>query len=175
MQFVIPEKVVSHFHIRPGDRVADFGAGTGYFLKSLSAAVGDEGAVYACEIQKNLVETMDKYVSHEHLPNVRTIWCDFEKAGGSKIEDDSLDLVIMVNTLFQIEDKPVAIAEALRVLRTGGRFVVVDWTESWAGIGPEPAAVFRQVDTEALLAEAGCTMETTFPAGDHHYGITFRK
>ena len=39
-RFVIPEKVVTHFHIRKGDRVADYGAGSGYFIKILSKLVG---------------------------------------------------------------------------------------------------------------------------------------
>ena len=42
-RFVVPEVVSTHFHIKEGDIVADFGAGSGFFLKILSKAVGSEG------------------------------------------------------------------------------------------------------------------------------------
>ena len=174
MRFVIPENVVSHFHIREGDQVADFGAGSGYFMKPLSVAVGEEGSVYACEIQKNLVESLTNVAEKEGLQNVKPIWCDLEKLGGSKITDDSLDLVIIVNTFFQVEHKPVVVEEMKRVLRTGGKAIVIDWSESFGGLGPRPEDVITQEQVEELFVSGGFTTETTFDAGDHHYGLTFR-
>lgn len=175
MRFVVPEMVVSHFHIREGDTVADFGAGSGYFLKPLSSAVGESGLVYACEIQKNLVESIGKLAKQENLYNTRAVWCDLEKAGGSKLPDNEVDIIIIVNTLFQVEHKSIVVAEMQRVLRPGGKAIVIDWSESWGGLGPQPDQVLLKADAEALFLEAGYTSETTFDAGDHHYGIVFRK
>lgn len=175
MRFVQPEVVISHFHIREGDKVADFGAGSGYFLKSLSVAVGTEGLVYACEIQKNLVETLDVLAEKENLSNVRTIWCDFEKVGGSKLDSESIDVVLLVNTFFQIENHAVVVEEIYRVLRSGGKAIVIDWTDSFGGLGPQPSDVMVQNETERLFNEHGFTTETDFDAGDHHYGVLFRK
>lgn len=175
MRFVIPDVVVSHFHIREGDIVADFGAGSGFFAKPLSAAVGTSGVVYACEIQKTLVDSIGKLVANEHLSNVRPVWCDLEKIGGSKIPDGTLDIVIIVNTFFQVEDKLTTIAEMKRVLRPGGKAIVIDWTESWGGIGPAPEQVIVANDTKDLFEGSDFTFETDFDAGDHHYGLTFRK
>lgn len=174
MRFVIPEKAVTHFHLKEGDVVADFGSGTGYFLPALSAAVGADGTIYACEIQKNLVETMERFIKEKQLSNVKTLWCDFEKAGGSKLQDHSCDVVTLINTLFQIQDKSVVAGEIRRVLRPGGRAIVIDWTESFGGMGPTPDMVVTQQQTEDVFTAAGYTMETTFDAGDHHYGISFR-
>lgn len=175
MRFVQPEVVISHFHIREGDKVADFGAGSGYFLKPLSQAVGEDGVVYGCEIQKSLVETIEAVATKENLSNVRPVWCDFEKEGGSKLESDSMDVVLLVNTLFQVEQHVTVIAEIKRVLRAGGKAIVIDWTESWGGLGPQPSDVVDQVQAERLFTDAGFNTETTFDAGDHHYGLIFRK
>ncbi len=175
MRFVQPEVVISHFHLREGDNVADFGAGGGFFLKPLSEAVGEEGLVYACEIQKNLVETLDILATKENLDNVRTVWCDFEKIGGSKLDDGSVDAVLLVNTLFQVENHASVIEEIKRVLRSGGKAIVIDWTESWGGLGPQPRDVVVKTEAERIFNEAGFTTETEFDAGDHHYGVIFRK
>jgi ubiquinone/menaquinone biosynthesis C-methylase UbiE len=174
-KFVVPDLVTSHFHLRPGDLVADFGAGSGFFLKPLTTAVGPEGKVYACEIQKQLVERLTELAHTLGLENVHPVWCDLEEANGIRIDSQTLDAAILVNTLFQIQDKSAGVTEMLRTLRTGGKFFVIDWTESFGSMGPTPDAVVARDAAVALLESHGCILETEFPAGEHHYGLHFKK
>ena len=174
-RFVKPEIVSTHFHLRPGDKVADFGAGSGYFVRPLSKLVGSEGRVYACEIQRSLVETIADIVRQESTQNVEVIWCDFETEGGTKIDDGALDAGVVVNTLFQIGNKSAAIKEFVRTLRPGGKLFIVDWMESWGGLGPQPEDVVNDKEAVALCESGGLVFERDFDAGDHHYGLAFRK
>ncbi|MCA9368003.1 methyltransferase domain-containing protein [Candidatus Kaiserbacteria bacterium] len=174
-QFVQPVKAVSHFHLKPGDVVADYGAGSGFFLKALTEAVGETGKVYAVEIQKALVEKLGEQAHLQGLTTVHPLWCDLEEVGGIKIADGELDAVILVNTLFLIEDKATAITEMLRTLRRGGQFIIIDWTESFGSMGPQPGHIISKTDAIALLETHGCTFEREFPAGDHHYGVVCKK
>ncbi len=174
-QFVNPDIVASHFHLHDGDKVADFGAGTGFYLKALGTAVGKSGRVYACEIQKNLVESLARKAQELHLMNVEPIWCDLETQGGTKLRDGILDAGILVNTLFQIEDKVTALTEIARTIRSGGKFFIIDWSESFGGIGPHPLHVVTESIAKELATAHGFTYERSFPAGDHHYGLAFRR
>jgi len=174
-KFVIPEVVVTQFHLREGDIVSDFGAGSGFFLPALSQVVGESGKVYACEIQRALVDKIGDTVLSEQLSNVHPLWCDLEEVNGIKIANEELDVAILINTLFQIEDKDTAVQEMGRTLRKGGKFFVVDWTESFAGMGPMPDNVIQANETEVLFERNGFVLERDFPAGDHHYGLAFRK
>jgi ubiquinone/menaquinone biosynthesis C-methylase UbiE len=174
-RFVLPAVVVSHFHLRPGDAVADLGAGSGYFLSALAAAVGPGGKVYACEIQKNLVETLGTVARSKGLSQVIPLWCDLEERGGVPIADGVLDVAFLINTLFQCDDKATVVTEAMRALRFGGKLIVIDWTESFGGLGPQPADVFPKTAAVALATAAGLVEETSFDAGDHHYGVSFKK
>ncbi len=174
-RFVEPDKVVGHFHLRPGDIVADFGAGSGYFLKALAAAVESSGRIYACEIQKSLVEKLGEIARKEQLNNIDTLWCDLEVLQGSKLESEVLDAAILINTLFQMDDKAIALQEISRTLRSGGKLFVVDWSESFNGLGPQPGHVFDESATKALAESAGFVYERSYDAGDHHYGLAFRK
>ncbi len=174
-QFVVPGVVATHFHLKPGDLVADFGAGSGFFLKVLSQAVGEDGRVYACEIQKQLVEKLGEQARMLGLHNIHPLWCDLEEANGIKIGAGELDAAILVNTLFQIQDKETAIKEMGRTLRTGGKFFVIDWTESFGGLGPQPKDVVTTADATPLFEANGFVLDRDFPAGDHHYGLAFRK
>lgn len=173
--FVVPEIVVSHFHVKSGDIIADFGAGSGYFLKALSSRVGTDGKVYACEIQKQLVEKVSEQARIHNLANVYPLWCDLEEPNGIKIKDGALDVGILVNTLFQIEDKEIGIFEMARTIRTGGRLIIIDWTDSAGGMGPAPDHVISLHDAGILCEAHGFVLEKEFPAGSHHYGLAFRK
>lgn len=170
-----PRAVISHFHFRPGDVIADFGTGAGHYLGELSRAVGPSGRVYACEIQKSLVERITARIHEERLGNVHPIWCDLEQAEGTKLRSELLDAGILINTLFQIEDKKTALHEVARVLRKGGKLLLVDWSDSFGGLGPQPSHVITAADAKKILEEAGFVFEREFPAADHHYGMAFRR
>ncbi len=174
-RFVVPEVVSTHFHIKEGDIVADFGAGSGFFLKILSKAVGSLGRVYACEIQKHLVEKIGEFIRLNNLSNVYPLWCDLEEINGIKLNDNSLDAGLLVNTLFQFEKKEAAIKEIRRTLRQGGVLHVIDWSESFGGLGPRPQDVITKDRAIALFESLEFILEREYEAGDHHYGFTVRK
>jgi len=174
-RFVEPSVVTTHFHLRDGDVIADFGAGSGFFLEVLSRAVGLNGRVYACEIQRDLVEKLGNTARSQGLTNIDPVWCDLEEPGGVKIADGALDAVILINTLFQVENKGVTIEEAFRTLRSGGKLIVVDWSESFSGLGPQPMQVVSEFDAKAMIEGKMFAYERAFDAGDHHYGLAFKK
>lgn len=174
-RFVKPEMVVTHFHLKEGDKVADFGAGSGFFLKVVSDKIGPNGRLFACEIQKQLVDKIGDVARSGGMQNVDPLWCDLEEPGGIRISDGTLDVGLLINTLFQIEDKGSMVEEIKRTIRTGGVVHVVDWTESFAGLGPHPDQVFTSEDAKTLFESHGFVYERFFDAGDHHYGVSFRR
>ncbi len=174
-RFVEPSVVVTHFHIMAGDTVADLGAGNGYFLDSLVNAVGDEGTVYTCDIQRPLVESVGDQARRYPDGLVCPLWGDLETIEGTKIPTDSVDRAILVNTLFQIKDKETATKEIQRLVRPGGKVFMIDWTEPWGGLGPRADMVCDETAAVQLFESTGFVMEADFPAGEHHYGIAFRN
>lgn len=174
-KFVDPSMVTSHFHLREGDVVADFGAGSGHFMRPLAQSVGKSGMVYMVEVQKGLVEALGVRARELMLSNIRTLWCDLETPGGTKLKDGLLDAGLLSNTLFQLTDKEAALKEIARVLRKGAKLFVIDWSDSFGGLGPRPSDVMQEVSAKTLVAQHGFSFEHTFPAGDHHYGLAFRK
>ncbi|NOY35365.1 MAG: class I SAM-dependent methyltransferase [bacterium] len=176
MAFVNPEEIIKkHFNLQPGMAVADFGAGSGYYTLAAAEIVGDSGVVYAVDIQKDLLEKIKSRAEDEGLKTVEIVWADLDKPEGSRIAENSLDFVIISNVLFQAENKAALATEAFRVLKSGGIAGVIDWSESFGGLGPRPEDVLSKQDCEKLFLEAGFTVEKDFEAGEHHYGFLFKK
>lgn len=174
-KFVDPQATATHFHLKEGDVIADFGSGSGFYMKPLSDGVGKSGKVYLCEIQKNLVDSLGIKAREQHLTNIYPVWCDIEAHQGTKFKDASLDAVLLSNVLFQFEQKDVALTEVSRVLRKGGKLFLIDWTDSFGGLGPRSVDVVRESDARIILEQTGFACDSTFPAGDHHYGIICHK
>lgn len=172
--FTNPEQNILHLGLTEGMRVADFGAGTGFYSKACSPKVGYTGKVYAIEVQKELVKKLESDIKSWGLSNIECIWGDIERRGGTKISDRSVDVVIISNVLFQAEDKIGLIDEALRVLKKGGLVLFVDWTDSFGGMGPTIEHIISESTAKELFEKRGFIFLEKISAGAHHYGIIFK-
>lgn len=155
-------------------RVADFGAGSGFYSKAASARVGYSGKVYAIEVQKDLVKKLESEIKNWGISNIECIWGDIETRGGTKISDQSVDAVIISNVLFQAEDKIGLIDEARRILKKTGKVLLIDWSDSFGGMGPTKHNVITQSDAKELFEKRGFKLEENITTSAHHYGIIFK-
>ena len=106
------------------------------------------------------------------LSIVRVIWSDLERPLASKIGNGVLDHVLISNLLFQLEEPARVLAEAKRILKKGGTVTVIDWHDSFSGMGPHPDRVVHKQRGMELIAEAGFAELKEFFAGAHHWGFT---
>ena len=173
MPFSKPAEVVKQFRLPAGVKVADFGAGSGAYALALAHAVGPEGKVYAIDIQKELLARLARESKEAHLRNIEVIRGDLEQAHGSTLADQSINFIVIANLLFQTPAKYVLAREAKRILKPEGRVALIDWSDSFGGLGPKPEAVLSPSEAKQIFAEAGFNYQTDFPAGDHHYGLMF--
>lgn len=175
MLFVSPEETVPRLPVREGQVVADFGCGTGLWSLQLAHRVGERGHVYAFEIQKNLLDALDKEIREKGLTQIEPVLADLDELEGSRLERESVDGVLIANSLFQFEKKEIALREAYRVIRPGGWCAVVDWSDSFGGLGPHPDQVVPKDAAIHMSAKAGFVFDGEFQTGGHHYGILFKK
>ncbi len=169
--FAHPARNVSVFGIEHGMKVADFGAGSGVYTLEIAELLSGSGTVFAVDVQKDLLRRIKNEANRRHLNNVEVIWGDLEKAEGSKIKEHTLDVVLISNLLFQLEDKKAPLVEAKRILKPSGHLVIIDWSESYGGMGPIKEHVFSKDAAIALTHKQGFALSKEFAAGAHHYGL----
>lgn len=171
--FSNPEQNVNKLGLREGMKVADFGAGTGLYAKAASKKVGNDGIVYAVDIQKDLIKKLEKEISEWGLSNIKCLWGDIEQVGGTKIGNKLMDVVIISNVLFQVPDKIGLIDEAKRILKDNGKILFIDWMGSFAGMGPSVDHVIKEDKAIELFKSRGFKLLEKITVSDHHYGIIF--
>ncbi len=173
--FADPHHLIEQFELQSGARVADFGAGSGELSFAVARAVGESGRVYAVEVQKQLLERLKNHARSSKIHNIEAIWGDIEREHGTHLADHTVDAVVVSNVLFQVDDKPGLAKEARRILKPSGKLLVVDWTESFGGMGPDPKHVVSQSSARSLFEQHGFRFLKEINAGAHHYGLIFKK
>jgi ubiquinone/menaquinone biosynthesis C-methylase UbiE len=175
MSFSDPEKNIRQFELTPGMYVADFGAGSGFYTINAAQEVGSKGRVYAIDIQNDLLSRIQQVAIAQELDNVELVWGDLEKEGGSTLKDSSVDAVLISNLLFQVEDMNSLISEAKRILKNNGKVLVIDWSDTFGGLGPQKDDIVPEHIARNLFEENGFRIERGILAGAHHYGFIARK
>lgn len=171
-----PIKVLEEAGIRAGMSVADFGCGTvGHFVFPAAKLVGAQGKVYAVDILKSVLSGITSRMKMEGATNVETLWGDLERANGIRLPDGALDIGLVVNNLFMAKNKEALLKECGRMVKPGGRLVVVDWKPTGGAIGPDPALRVSADGAKALAAAAGLKLEKEFSPGEYHYGLVYAK
>jgi ubiquinone/menaquinone biosynthesis C-methylase UbiE len=173
--FIDPVSLVSQFGILPGMHIADIGTGSGTYALAAATLVGPKGKVYACDVQRGLVDRLRKEAEARNMTNFSCIWADAERKGGTKLADAVLDATIVANVLFQAEDKEAFLRELSRVVKPEGRVFFIDWADTEDPLGPKTASLVLPEAVLALFGKYGFTKERELDAGSHHYGFVFIK
>ncbi|MFH1956321.1 MAG: methyltransferase domain-containing protein, partial [Patescibacteria group bacterium] len=126
---------------------------------------------------KELLSAIKSKAETNNLDNIEIIWSDLEAHNGSRLKENSVDLVIISNILFQSENKKIIIDEARRILKNDERLAVIEWLkeDGTISMGPPNEQRIAKNDCISLVAGLGFKMEKDFNAGGRHYGLIFKK
>ncbi len=142
-----PERIMDSLGITSGTMVADVGAGGGWFTIKLANRVGAKGIVYAEDIQREMIESINRRVDRANLSNVKTI---IGTSRNPKIPTP-VDAVLMVDVYGEVEDPVTLLRNVIPQLKEGGRIGIIE--HRLDGGGPGPPSQDR-VAPETIIAAA---------------------
>jgi arsenite methyltransferase len=145
-----PGEVLRAMELEPAMRVADVGAGTGYFSVRLSRAV-PQGEVIATDIEPDMVRFLSERARREGLTNLRAIQGTH---GASGLAARSVDRILVVHVWHHLGDRNAYVRDLAAALRPGGRVFVVDFRLS-AHRGPPAEMRVPPEEVIAALENAG--------------------
>ena len=117
-------EVLKACQVEAGFRVADIGAGTGFYSRLFAQAVGTDGWVFAVDISPKFLQHINKQSADDGVTNLTSVLCS-ERA--VNLPADSIDLVFVCDTYHHFEYPRSTLASIHRALKPGGLLVVIDF------------------------------------------------
>jgi len=164
-----PDAVVRALALPPTARVADIGAGTGYFAVRLARAV-PAGRVWAVDLEPNMVKHLKARAAREGLPNLTA----HASAAGDPHLPEPVDLVLVANVYHHLEARPAYFRRLAACLAPGGRLVVIDFRKGDLPVGPPDAMKLSPGTVRAELKAAGLAQVAAKRFLPHQYFLEFR-
>ena len=155
--------------VKPGMKVGEVGAGSGYLSRYVAEKVGPEGHVYANELEPKMVEYMKGRAVEEGLKNFTAVQGTASSTG---FEPASLDAIATVYALSFFDDREGMLRSINESLKPGGLLLVVDIPSEQIG---ERTAGIDADELVALAASAGLKRERENGVVPGHYALIFRK
>ena len=162
--------------IKEGMQVADLGCGSmAYFSFPMVQMVGKKGKIYAVDILKTILETINKKIRIENVENMQTVWTNLEIFKATKISSGSLDLSLLINTLHLSQKRADILRETIRMMKKNSKLIVVDWKETDLPFGPPPEDRVNVENLKKAGEKLGLRLDDDFSAGLYHFGLIFSK
>jgi predicted methyltransferase len=147
-QWQKPEQIMDALKIADGSNVGEIGAGGGWFTVRLAHRVGQNGMVYAEDIQGLMIEAINQKVQREGLTkNVQTI---LGTTKDSRLPH-GLDAILIVGAYHEMEDPVAVLKDAAQSLKPQGRIGIVEYSPGAGGPGPDPE---QRVDADTVIKGA---------------------
>jgi len=166
------EKLVEQLKVKPGDVIADIGAGTGYFTRRLAKKTGPKGTVLAVDIQTEMLELLTNQMAEAGITNVRPI---LGTITDPKLPADSVDLALMVDVYHEF-DHPWEMMHAItRSLKPGGRVVFVEFRGEDPDVPIKPLHKMTEAQVKKEMSALPLEWVETIGVLPRQHIIVFRK
>jgi ubiquinone/menaquinone biosynthesis C-methylase UbiE len=167
-----PDQVMDAMAIADGSRVADIGAGSGWFTIRLARRVGPQGTVYAEDVQQEMINAISRRVMREGFTNVRPV---LGLKNDPRLPARSLDAALMVDAYHEVEDRVTMLANLAKALKPQGRLGIIDFRLDGTGPGPAPE---ERVSPDVVVKDAekaGLKLIRQEPFLQYQYFLIFGK
>jgi len=171
--FLNPPEILGNIALKENMIVADFGCGSGGWVLPLAKRLGEESRIYAIDVLVEPLSALKGKADSEQITNIILLRADVESEAGSKVPENSCDLVLLTNLLFQVQNKERTILGAKKVLKPGGKILIVDWDKS-SPFGPKEAGISPE-QAKKLAQEAELKVLQEFRAGIYHWALVLEK
>jgi ubiquinone/menaquinone biosynthesis C-methylase UbiE len=166
------EKLVGELKVKPGDVIADIGAGTGYFTRRLAKKTGPTGSVLAVEIQPEMLDLLTNQMHQAGITNVKPV---LGTVSDPKLRSNSVDLALMVDVYHEFEF-PFEMMDAItRALKPGGRVIFVEFRGEDPAVPIKPLHKMTEAQVKKEMSALPLEWIETIGVLPRQHIIVFRK
>ena len=166
------DDIVARLGLKPGDIVADLGAGSGLFEVALAKAVSPGGTVYAVDIDEGFFPDIKKRVAAAGLSNVQTVLGKFTDPS---LPVKNVDVAFFHDVLHHIEDRAAYLKSLGPYLKPSGRVVIIDYEGGQGPHGKQPELQVTRQQLASWMTAAGFTQSDDIKLFTDRYYLVFSK
>jgi ubiquinone/menaquinone biosynthesis C-methylase UbiE len=128
-----PHEVLTALNVKPGEVIADVGAGSGYFTFRLAHQVGDKGKIYAVDVSPDMILHINRRIREVKASNVATILADRDDP---LLPDQSVNRFFICDVWHHVENQTKYLSLMKKMLKRGGEVVMIDFHKKELPVGP---------------------------------------
>ena len=165
-----PDEVVKSMDLKPGDVIADIGAGDGYFTRHFARAVHPGGQALGLEVVSSNVESMRKDAERLGLDSYKAVLVEPDDPG---FEPGSMDVVFLCNAYHHLSNRVDYFKKVSGGLKENGRVVIIDFYNRTMDVGPPPNHTLAKEVVLEEMKEAGYQLLSDNKFLEYQYYLEF--
>lgn len=166
------EQLMKNLRLKPGMWIADIGAGSGYHSVRMAKRVGNNGKVFAVDVEQEMIRFMDERINKAKITNIKTVQSSEQDI---PLEIGTIDIILMVDVYHEFS-YPYEMGRSLhRILKSDGRVYLVEFRAEDASVPIK--AVHKMSESQAVkeMKAAGFELETNIDNLPWQHCLVFRK
>jgi len=167
-----PDAALDAIGIARGSRVADIGAGAGYFTWRLAERVGAEGKVYATDIQPEMPALLRRNMSARKLANVEAVQGAVDDPG---LPGESVDVALLVDVYHEFSEPQKMLRGIRGALKPGGRLVLLEYRKEDPAVPIKVEHKMTVAEVRAEVEPEGFRFEKVLETLPRQHILVFRK
>lgn len=167
------DKVFEVLNLSQGIVFLDAGCGDGYFSVEVALRLGSNSKIITVDVHKESLEKLRKEIEERELSNIEILEADITKR--LPLEDKSVDIYFIANVLhgFDEDEKERVLKEAKRILKEGGKLVVIEFKKEPMTVGPPLEIRISEEELKRFLENLGFIFERSFNISLYSYLAIF--
>ena len=175
-KFLDPERLLFAAGLSAGQTMVDLGAGSGFYSLAAAKIVGEQGVVYSADVMESALDHVMAEARLKSLRNIKTVLANLEEAGCCRtISAGSADMVLLANIVHQVKNSANLFTEAYRLLKTGGKLVIIEWNDQRGPLGPAFEDRINVAHVNKLAQKSTFKPLGNLNTDPYHYGLIFIK
>jgi arsenite methyltransferase len=165
-----PHEVLKALNLKPGETIADIGAGTGYFTFRLAHHVGDKGKVYAVDVSADMIRHINRRIRETKSANVVSILADLDDP---LLPESSVNRFFICDVWHHVENQTQYLALMKKMLKPGGEIVMIDFHKKELPFGPPLQMKIAREDLIKQMEANGFRLGKEHRFLPHQYFLIF--
>ena len=167
-----PHEVLAALNLKPGEVIADIGAGSGYFTFRLSHFVGDKGKIYAVDVSPDMILHINRRIRELKATNVVSILADPDDP---LLAEQSINRFFICDVWHHVENPSKYLATMKKMLKPGGEIVMIDFHKKEMPVGPPPQMKIAREDLIKQMESNGFRLAKEHTFLPYQYFLVFAR